>query len=86
MFDYIIDKIIKSDFDYTPFKHLYIENFLSDDHFQILKYDSQISLRQQNNTIDHTKLQRTQLYGNLWYSGRKKSLKKIYYKDLLSKD
>lgn len=32
-FNYLIKKIEEAEFLHTPFKHLYIENFFSDQHF-----------------------------------------------------
>lgn len=32
-FNYIIDKINSTEFDFDPFKHIYIENFLVNEHF-----------------------------------------------------
>lgn len=52
MFDYIIKKIENADFVDFPFKHLYIEDFLSKDHFDLLKKDKQISFNEFNSTIE----------------------------------
>lgn len=42
-FEYIIDKIKYAEFDYRPFKHLYVENFLSKEHLMMFTDNSQIS-------------------------------------------
>ena len=36
MFDYLLDKIINATLNYTPYEYIYIENFLSDDHYDML--------------------------------------------------
>ena len=43
-FDYIIDKIQRAEFQQHPFPHLYIEDFLSDDHLHRVITDRQIRL------------------------------------------
>lgn len=43
MFNYILDKIENAEFETNPFKFLYIENFLSDEHFDLITQNSQIS-------------------------------------------
>lgn len=49
-FNYIVEKILKCEFNNYPFKHLYIEDFLSDSHFNLLRKDSQIILPPQKDT------------------------------------
>lgn len=43
-FQYIIEKIKNQDFEQQPFKHLYIEDFLSEDHFNHITKLKQINL------------------------------------------
>jgi len=42
-FNYLIDKIAASEFDGIPFKHIYIENFFSDEHFEEIKNSEEIA-------------------------------------------
>ncbi len=44
MFDYLIDKINDSCFQTNPFKHIYLENFLSNNHFKQITSSKQIDL------------------------------------------
>ena len=39
MFDYLLHKITNAELNHTPYEYIYIENFLSDDHYQILVND-----------------------------------------------
>lgn len=41
-FNYISQKILDAPFEEAPFKHIYIENFLSQDHFEQIVNDPQI--------------------------------------------
>lgn len=55
-FFYLEEKIHVHPFSTSPFNHLYIENFLSDEHFNLLVNDDQIAVPQQKSTeqlIDH---------------------------------
>lgn len=49
-FNYIIEKIDKTSFIEKPFKYLYIENFLSQEHFDLITKDNQINLEKQPDT------------------------------------
>lgn len=49
-FEYIGEKILNAKFEDYPFKHLYIENLLSDDHLKLLSTDSQIKLEKHETT------------------------------------
>lgn len=49
-FNYIVEKISECEFNSYPFKHLYIEDFLSDFHFNLIRKDSQIILPPQEDT------------------------------------
>jgi len=48
-FDYLIEKIEKAEFEFSPFKHLYIESFFSDDHFNEIKNSEEIAAPQAKN-------------------------------------
>jgi hypothetical protein len=48
-FDYVIEKIRDADFDYEPFKHIYIGNFFSDEDFKSIIGASEISFPQVEN-------------------------------------
>lgn len=52
MFDYIIDKINDATFIDSPFPHLEINNFLSEEHLNIIINDPQIHFKQIN-TLDN---------------------------------
>jgi len=49
-FDYIIEKIQDASFETVPFKHLYIEDFLSSEHLEIFKNAKQIKLDKHSTT------------------------------------
>lgn len=49
-FKYISEKILDAKFDNFPFKHILIEDFLSEEHFQTIIEDSQIHFEELNNT------------------------------------
>jgi hypothetical protein len=49
-FDYLIDKIRKADFSEVPFRHLEIQSFLSDSHFEVVSGHAQIKLAPQLDT------------------------------------
>jgi hypothetical protein len=51
-FEYLIDKISTADFSYTPFKHLYIEDFLDTDHFNAIVNCSEISMGEASSDED----------------------------------
>jgi hypothetical protein len=52
MFEYIIEKIKNTQLRQKPFPHLYIENFLSPEHFQRVIESAQIDIDLQNSTED----------------------------------
>lgn len=60
-FSYILDKIKKATFNETPFKHLEIKNFLSDEHLELIINCSEIHFAEQQN-VD-------QLYNTLIANG-----------------
>lgn len=49
-FNYIIDKINSAEFDFNPFKHVYIEDFLSNEHFNHIINLDQVNLPKFNST------------------------------------
>jgi hypothetical protein len=48
MFDYLINKIIDADFSHQPFKHIYIDNFFSEEHFIKIISSREIKLSKSN--------------------------------------
>ena len=50
-FSYLSNKIEKCEFSTLPFKHLYIENFLSDEHFKLILNDKQIHFENKPDTL-----------------------------------
>jgi len=51
-FNYLVDKLDNADFVDVPFKHIYIENFLSDEHFNHIVNAPQINFRECNGIDD----------------------------------
>ncbi len=51
-FNYISEKILNAEFSQEPFKHIFIEDFLSEDHFQQIINDPQIHWDENKNTED----------------------------------
>ena len=49
-FNYISEKILNAKFSQEPFKHIFIEDFLSEDHFQQIINDPQIHWDENKNT------------------------------------
>lgn len=43
-FDYLADRIKDAQFSVEPFRHIVIENFLSDAHFALVTRDPQVAL------------------------------------------
>jgi hypothetical protein len=41
-FDYLLDSITSAEFSQEPFKHLWCENFFSEEHFDLITNDVQI--------------------------------------------
>jgi hypothetical protein len=62
-FDYLIEKINNSSFQDSPFKHIYIENFFSDEHFEEIINCPEISIPVCNNDDD--------LFNELFQAGYK---------------
>lgn len=51
-FGYISQKILDAETSLDPFKHILIENFLSDDHFDAIISDQQVHFREASSTKD----------------------------------
>jgi hypothetical protein len=49
-FDYLLDKIVSAPFVEFPFKHIYLDDFLSDEHFNHVVNTKQINLPQSKST------------------------------------
>lgn len=49
-FNYLSQKILNAEFDYKPFKHIVIENFLSDEHLDKILNDPQIHWNETKST------------------------------------
>ena len=52
MFDYIIEKIFSHNFKFDPFKHLEVDNFLKESHFNDIINDKRIKFKQLKNFND----------------------------------
>lgn len=66
-FAYLADKITRAEFDLCPFRHIYIEDFLSPEHFDLLTNDSQIKFPTAQNTkqlVDFAVEQHWQIHDN----------------------
>ena len=74
-FKYIIDKIQDAEFFETPFKHIYIENLLSDTHLDMLKNSDQIKLPLQSTTEELITLLQAKGYKQQSFSGCTDSIK-----------
>ena len=48
-FEYLIDKIKKEPFIHSPFSHLEIKNFLSEEHLEMILHEKQIHFEKTNN-------------------------------------
>lgn len=51
-FDYLIDKIRDAEFNSDPFEHLYIKDFFSDDHFNMMIEDRQVHFSEASTNIE----------------------------------
>ena len=49
-FSYLSEKIANAEFDYKPFKHLYLEDFLSEEHFNLVINNPQVHFPETNST------------------------------------
>ena len=52
-FEYLIEKINQSEFDNFPYKHIYIDNFFSDQHFDEIISCPEINL---SKSVDNNEL------------------------------
>ena len=52
MFDYILEKINNAEFETDPFKFIYIEDFLSQEHFDLITQNDQINFPEFNKIED----------------------------------
>lgn len=52
MFDYILEKINDAEFETNPFKFIYIEDFLSQEHFDLITQNDQINFPEFNKIED----------------------------------
>ena len=68
-FDYLGEKILNAKFEGYPFKHLYIENFLSQDHLDLLNNNKQIKLDIQKDTKSLIKEIKSQGYEAIKFPG-----------------
>ena len=51
-YQYILEKILNSQIISTPFEHIEINNFLSENHLQLLLSDNQIHFEEMNTDIE----------------------------------
>lgn len=68
-FFYLKDKILDSNFFEYPFKYIYIENFLSKEHFDIITNDKQIKFEQQKTTENTIKILTDNHYNPVSFPG-----------------
>jgi hypothetical protein len=68
-FDYILDKIVSAPFSKYPFKHIYLENFLSDEHFKHIVNSEQIKLTQFSSTEELISALLTKNYSPVSFPG-----------------
>lgn len=68
-FDYILEKIKKTQFENKPFRHLYITEKVCEDNNSIIMFaPSNDTLHSVRLDYNHLPLQRTQIYGNLMFA------------------
>jgi hypothetical protein len=68
-FDYIVKRIKDAEFKTFPFKHLYIEDFLSEEHLNMLKESNQVKLLLQETTEDLIQTLKSQGYKQQTFPG-----------------
>lgn len=68
-FDYLLQKLIDTPFEAEPFKHLYIENFLSEEHFRRFVTAPQIALDAAGSTEELLDLMEQQGYETIQFPG-----------------
>jgi len=74
-FKYITDKILDAPFFTEPFKHLYIENLLSNEHLEMLQSCEQIKLNPANSTEELIKTLKNKGYSAIKFPGCTTSVK-----------
>lgn len=87
-FKYITDKILDAPFHTDPFKHLYIENLLSKEHFELLQYSEQIKLPPADTTESLIKTLKNKDYSSIKFPGCTTSIKEYlkWYNNKKSKN
>lgn len=68
-FNYILDKIMDADFQTNPFKFIYLEDFLSAEHFDIITNDSQVKTDNIENTETLMKVLQEKTYKPIPFPG-----------------
>jgi len=68
-FDYILEKISKAEFQNHPFKHLYIKDFLSDKHLQMLLTDSQVHFQECSSNVELKNMLKKNGYVSISFPG-----------------
>jgi hypothetical protein len=68
-FNYLIEKLRDAEFISYPFDHLEIENFLSEEHFNIINSDSQIHFEEQKSHNELRNKLRENLYKPISFPG-----------------
>ena len=68
-FDYLIDKIRNKNFETKPWKHVYIESWLSDEHFEEIIAAPEIRLQEANSDKELFKLLSAQSYKPITFPG-----------------
>lgn len=62
VFQYLIDKIQHTGFREVPFRHVYIEDFFTAEHFDVIRRDSQLDLPRVSSTEDLINMLQRQHY------------------------
>jgi len=68
-FEYLIDKINSTEFDFSPFKHIYIEDFFSQEHFDSIINAPQINLDETNSVEELIELIQSNNYRPVIFPG-----------------
>ena len=68
-FEYLGDKVRATEFSTEPFRHLYIERFLSDEHFQAITNSPQVALGRARNDEDLVRLLHEAGYKEIIFPG-----------------
>ena len=75
-FDYIIEKIEECSFSYEPFKCLKIDDFLSEEHFEMILNDKQVHFGKKSSTSNLLEHLEESGYRNVGFPGCTKNKKK----------